>query len=141
VDPDHGVPLLGPHVHEHAVAEDPGVIHQGVEAPEVLHRRLDEMAGGVEVGHVVAVGDRFSPERPDHLHDGIGRSGGTAGPVHGDAQVVHHHPGTQAGALERFGPADAVPGAGDDDDPTFAQPRHRGPTPPPAGRSWPCPGP
>src|SRR5581483_7203257 len=58
MDCDDGVPFLLGHVHEHAVAEDPGVVDHDVEAPEGRYRVLDESARSFEVGDVLAVGNR-----------------------------------------------------------------------------------
>ena len=60
VDGDHRVPLLLGHVHEHAVAEDPGVVDEDVEAPERVDRLLHHLARLREVGDVRAVRDRLA---------------------------------------------------------------------------------
>ncbi len=50
-----GVPLLLGRRHEHAVAEEAGVVDDGIQVPERLQRGLDQAPAAVPVGDVVAV--------------------------------------------------------------------------------------
>ncbi len=76
VDGDDGVPLLLGHVHEHPVAEDPGVVDEDVEAAELVDRLLDHATGAREVGDVLAVRDRLAAGGADLLDDLLGRRRG-----------------------------------------------------------------
>ena len=60
--------VLG-HVHDHPVAEDPGVVDEDVEAAELVDRLLHHAAGAREVGDVVAVRDGLAARGLDLLDD------------------------------------------------------------------------
>ena len=77
-------------------------------------------AGAVEVGHVVAVGDRLAARGPDLVDHLAGGPGAAAGAVELAAEVVHDDPGALAGELEGVGPAEPAARAGDDDDASVA---------------------
>src|SRR5262249_6738487 len=96
VDAHDRVPLLDAAVHEHAVAQDAGVVDDGVEAAEGLERLLHERAGLLEVGDVAAVHDRPAAallDRRDHL-----LRGARVAPLAGGAaaEVVHDDRGALA---------------------------------------------
>ncbi len=64
---DDGVVVRLVHLHDGPVAHDPGIVHHDVDRPEVVHRRPDDAAGGLEVAHRVVVGDRAPTRRLDLL--------------------------------------------------------------------------
>ena len=74
VDGDDGVPVLGRHVEDHAVAEDAGVVDDDVQPSPVVEGQLDELLAGLRLDDVVVVGDRLAAHRLDLLHDLLGGS-------------------------------------------------------------------
>ena len=116
VDRDHGVPLAFGHVHQHAVAEDSGVVDQDVEAAEVVDRLCDHPFRAGEVGHVLVVRGSLAPGGSDLVDDLLrGRCVVTlAGEL--AAEVVDDHRRARGGERERVRAADAAAGAGDDRD-------------------------
>jgi hypothetical protein len=115
---DHGVPFLDRHVDEHAVAQDAGIVHQHVDRPEGVDRRLDEAPRPVVVRDVVAVGDGLAPHGADLVDHFAGRPRRGAAPVHLAAEVVDHDLGALAGVEQGVLTADATARSSDDDDPT-----------------------
>ena len=113
---DHRVPLVLLHVHEHAVAEDPGVVDEDVEAAEALDRRLHHAFGAGEVGDVLAVRDRLAAERLDLADDVVRRPFARALAGERRAEVVDDDLRAGARERERVLAADPAPGAGDDRD-------------------------
>ena len=79
--------------------------------PKVSTAWPDQVAGAVEVGDVVGVGDRLAAHREDLVDDLLGRSGRGALAADAAAQVVDHDLRTLAGEREGLGPTDAAPGA------------------------------
>jgi hypothetical protein len=69
---DHGVPLLLAHVHEHPVAEDPRVVDEDVEPPELFQSLFDQAARYFFVGEVADDGQRASPGAHDRLAGRLG---------------------------------------------------------------------
>ena len=57
------VPLFFGHREEHAVAEDPGVVDEDVQAAERVDRLLHEAGGAVPRADVVGVGGRLAARR------------------------------------------------------------------------------
>ena len=126
VDLDNRIPLFFGHVHEHPVAQDAGVVHDDVEATEVVDRLLDDVAGALPGRDVVTVGDGLAAHRFD-LGDHIVRGTvGVTGTVTGPADVVHHDLGTLAGHHQRVLTADAPAGTGDDHNSSFTHLCHAG---------------
>ncbi len=121
VDPDDGVPLLLGGVHQHPVADEPGVVDQDVETAEGVDRLLHHRRGLLEVGDVGAVGDGLAAERLDLGDDLVRDLGGRALAGARGAEVVDDDLGALAGELERVRAADAPAGAGDDRDASFEQ--------------------
>ena len=113
---DHCVPFGLFHVHEHAVAEDARVVHDDVEAAERVDRVLDEPAGALEVGDVLAVGDRLSVGGLDLCDHLLGRRQVGALARERPAEVVHDHLRAGGGERERVRATDAAARAGDDCD-------------------------
>src|SRR5207248_1791017 len=62
---DDRVPLGLGHVDDHAVAQDPGVVHEHVQVAELVDGLLHQSLRAVPVGHVLAVHDRFAAHRLD----------------------------------------------------------------------------
>src|SRR5262249_27895085 len=71
---DHRVPLFLGHVEDHAVAQDAGAVHQNVELPEGIDRRLDQTLSAFDGGDVVGIGYGLAAGLLDFLHDLLGRS-------------------------------------------------------------------
>ena len=105
---DEQVEVLGRHLVERSAAGDAGVVHDDVDAPELVERVLDDHRGAV-ADDAVAVGDRDAAVGADLLGRVIGRGlvGGDA--VGGDPGVVHQHlapaRGQQAGVRPPEAPA------------------------------------
>ena len=62
---DDDVPLLLRRLQDRAVAQDPGVVHEDVDASELTDRRVDDALGGIELGHAIvghAVDDNLLDE-------------------------------------------------------------------------------
>ena len=68
---DDRVPLVLGEVHEHAVADDPRVVDEDVEATEVCDRLLDHVLRALEVGDVVVVGGRLTTRGLDLVGHGL----------------------------------------------------------------------
>ena len=84
----------------------------------------DDAAGALEVGDVVAVGDRLAARRADLVDHLAGRPGAAAGAVELAAEVVHHDPRALPGELERVGPTEPAPRSGHDHDAPVADAAH-----------------
>ena len=124
VHADHRVPLVLAGREHHAVAEEPGVVHEHVEAAEGVDRGVHEAAGAVPVGDVVGVGDGLAARRDDLVDDQLRRAPVGAGAVARDAEVVHDDARALTCERQRVLAADAARRAGDDDDPAVADPGH-----------------
>ena len=88
VDAHDHVPLVLGEIHQHPVAEDPGVVDQHVEATELLDRLRDQPGGALPVADVVGVGDGHSARAADLRRDRGRRAGIGAGSVGAAAEVV-----------------------------------------------------
>ena len=124
VHADDGIPFLLARGEHHPIAEEPRVVHEHVEATEGVDRGVDEAVGAVPVGDVVGVRDRLTAggdDLVDHLLRGAAVG---AGSVTCHAEVVHDDAGALAGEGQGVLAPDAAGGAGDDDDPSFADARH-----------------
>ena len=93
MDVDDRVPLGLGHVRQHPVAQDAGVVDQDVEVAERVDRRSDHALGTLEVGDVLAVGDRLTAHRRDLVDHLLGRAEVAAGTVDRAAEVVDDHLG------------------------------------------------
>ncbi len=113
VDADDRVELLLGHREDHLVAQDAGVVDDDVEAAEGFDGLVDDVARGLEVGHVVVVGDRVAAAIADDRSDLLGRAlvGALAG--HRTAEVVDHDLGAGGGQLESFASSNSVAGPRD----------------------------
>ena len=115
VHPQHRLPLGLLGVHEHAVAEDAGVVDQHVErrrrcrspAAPSPPPRPSRPRRGADATASPAQGD----DLVDHL---LGRGVGRVAAVLGHAEVVDHDLGALPGELQRMLPADAPAGPGHD---------------------------
>ena len=117
VDVDDDVPLLLGHRHEHAVAEDAGVVDEHVEAPEGVDRGADQRLAAVPVGDVVV--------RRDGLAAGGADLGGR---LLGDvAEVVDDDLGALGGEQQGVLAPEPAAGAGDDRDPAVECPHGAAP--------------
>ena len=114
---DHRVPLGLVHVDEHPVAEDPGVVDEDVELAEPLDRVLDEPTGALEVGDVLAVGDRLARRAPRSRRRRRGQGIASAPSPSSDApRSLTTMLAPSLRERERVLAADPAPGAGDDRD-------------------------
>ncbi len=118
MDPDDIVPFRLRHVHEHAVAQNPGVVDEHVDVTEGVDGALDQALGTREVGDVVGVGDRLAAHSLDLLHDRLGRPGVGSRTVLGAAEVIDHDPGPFVSKEEGVSATDASTCARDHCDPT-----------------------
>ena len=124
VDLQHGVEILGRHVDELLVAQDPGVVHQDIAAPEGIDRGLDDVAGRLELGDAVVVGRGLAAEGLDLLaHDGGGIRVGAA-TIGAAAHVVDDHAGAFLRQRQRDTAPDAPSRTGDDGDLALQQLAH-----------------
>ncbi|MDF9816812.1 hypothetical protein M2266_006125 [Streptomyces sp. SPB162] len=120
MDAQHRVPVVLFEVDEHPVAQEPGVVDEGVEPPERIDRGGDQGGGPCRGGDVVAVGDRFAAQRPNLVDDPLGRPRRAARAVEADPEVVDDDARALAREGEGVGAAEAAPRAGDDGDPPRA---------------------
>jgi hypothetical protein len=118
VDPDHRVPLLLGRVGQHAVAEEPGVVDQDVEATEGVDRRRHQRLGLGPIGHVGPVGHRVAAHGADGVDHLTGRTRRTTGAVDLGAEVVDDDLRPLPCELERMAPTDATTCARHDHDPS-----------------------
>ena len=107
VDPDHQVPLLLGHAEDHAVAHHAGVVDDGVEPSERRDRRSDQALTDRPLADVAGDHDGVAAQRLDLLGDRSGR---------GRVDVVEDHACAGTRQAQRLRLAQAVTGAGDDDD-------------------------
>ena len=118
VHPYDGVPFIDRHVDQHAVAQNAGVVHQHIDAPERVNGRVNQAPGALVVRHIIAVGHRLAAHGP-HLVDHLPRRPvRRTGAVDFGPEVVDHDLGALAGELESVLPSDAPAPSGDDHDPT-----------------------
>ena len=134
-------------------AHDAGVVHQDVDAAELLDRGVDERLRALRRGHVAGVGDRRRRRRRRSRRRP--RRAGPASAPSRPSSAPRSLTTTLAPALgeqARVGPTDAAPGAGDDRDapveavlahgssaPLRPAPGPRTPADRPAcRRPWPC---
>ena len=117
VGAEHPHQLLVRHLSERLVAQDAGVVHHDVEAPELTDGGVDDRRATVGVGDRLVRGDRPSSRGRDLVDHRVGGAGGSAGAVDRAAQVVHDDRRAAPPELERVRPAQPVPGAGHDDHP------------------------
>ena len=110
---DYAVPLGLFHVHEHAVAEDPCVVDEDVEAAEAVDRLLDHPLRAGEVRDVLAVRNRRAAECLDFAHHVMG--GALIRALTGDrgAEVIHDDPRPFRGEAARRGEPLSPSGSGD----------------------------
>ena len=124
MDADDCVPLLGRHVHEHAVAQDARVVDQDVEPAEGLDRGVDEALRALPIGDAVAVRHGLATHRLDLVDDVVRGTSRLPGAVHLAAEVVHDDLCTVRRQHQRVLATDAPAGARDDRDSSLTQPRH-----------------
>ncbi len=130
VDADDEVEVLLAHVEEHPVPQEPGVVHQDVELPEPVDRRLHEAERVVPVGDVAVVGHRFAAGGRDLVHHGVGGAL-LLFSLQGAAVVVDDDAGSEEGELEGLGPSQPAPGPGHDRDLAVHPFEHQLSRPPP----------
>jgi hypothetical protein len=107
-------------------ADDAGVVHHDVDAPEPLGRRVDQGLRPGGRGHVASVAHGGAAGGHDLGGHGGRRPGVLPDAVHRAAQVVHDDARAPLGEEQRVSPADAAPGARHHGDPPVeAVVRHR----------------
>ena len=116
MDVDDRVERLGRDVLERGVAQDAGVVHHDVDAPERVERALHDRGAPLGGGHGVGVAHRFATRVVDLGDDPFGRGRGAAGAVDRAAEVVDDDQRAATRQLERVAPAETTAGAGDDRD-------------------------
>jgi hypothetical protein len=111
---DDRVPLLLGHVHEHPVAQDPGVQDQDVEAAVAVDRALHHLLGRAEVRDVGVARNRLAAAGHDLVDDLLRR--GRVLPFAGEraAEVVDDDTRSARRQFERVLAADPAAGAGHD---------------------------
>ena len=107
---DDGVPLLRRHLDHGSIAQDAGVVHQGIELTEALQRGRNQLVGHLDLADVTLDQHRPATARLDLRDDsGAGRR----------VELVDDDSGTLPSAFQRFPPAQPTAGSGDDDDAVF----------------------
>ena len=96
-------------------------------SPNVVDRALHQPARALEVGDVLAVGDRLAAHRADLVDDLTRGPGARSVAVDLGTEVVHHDLGALVRELECVAAADAAARAGHDDDASVADPHQRSP--------------
>jgi len=109
----HLIPLLLAHVEDHPVAEDAGVVHEDIDAAELIDGGLDDVLAAVHRGDRVVVGDGFVAFRHDLGDDLIGGAVVVARAVRVDASVVDDDLRAFFRHQESDATPDAAAGAGD----------------------------
>ena len=120
VDPCDRVELFLGRRDDHAVAHEPGVVHQHIQAAERINRPGDDPGACFPVRDVVGVRDRGATHRFDLAHHVEGRSFIGPRPVEGTAEVVYDDKSTLPRERERMFAADPPTRSRDNDDATFA---------------------
>ena len=114
------------HLVEGPVPDDGGVGDDRIEPTPRVHGLLGQAGGAGDVGDRRRVGDGLAALGPDLLDDGLGQTGVLAAAERVAAEVVHHHPRSTPGELQRVAPAHATTRTGHDHDVTVeAQRAHR----------------
>ncbi len=100
---DDGVPLLGRHLQHRAVAQDPGVVDQRVQAAQLLQRDADDGLRHIDLRAVPRVQHRPPAAGADLLDNG--GTGGLVDLTHDDictlARQLERLPATQAASRTR----------------------------------------
>ena len=101
---------------DHPVAQDPGVVHQDVETPELVERQLSQLFAALEARDVAVVRDGLAPLGDDLVGHLARRSLVAPGPVGRAPEVVHDHGRSLSRERERLFAADPATGPGDNGD-------------------------
>ncbi len=121
MDGDHRPPFVVFHLGERLVAEDARIVHEDVEATEVLERGLHDPLGAFGVGYGVGV-RHGRPARLADLRDhGLRHRGAAAAAVPRDADVVDHELRPFGRQGQGMSPAQPSAGSGDDRDFSFEE--------------------
>ncbi len=113
------VPLVLGHVHDDAVAQDAGVVHQHVQVTERVDGLLDEATGAVPVGDVLAVDDGLAAHGADVVDGLLGGGGVGTATLLVAAEIVDHDLGALAREQQRVLAPEPATRAGDDGDATL----------------------
>src|SRR5690606_1374898 len=108
VDVDHALPFLHGHLEERRLGHDAGVVHEGIDPPEMLHHRPHHPGDLVGVADVGLERRRLPPQ----AQDGCDRALRSFPVLH----VADGHVGARPGASHGDGGADAAAGAGHEHD-------------------------
>ena len=124
VDVDDGVPLALLHVDEHAIAQDPRVVDEHIEASIGVDRLADHPACGFEVAHVRTVRHRLTPLVANLGDDGISGAHVLPHAIACAAEIVDHDLGAVLGEHQRVFAPNAATRSGDNDNSIFAEGAH-----------------
>ena len=113
VHPDYVVPFLFGHVEDHAVAQDPGDVHQDIELAEFLDRLVDEAFAAFDAGDIHVIGNRVAARGFDFLDHVVGGRLRFLLPRDRDAKIVDYHCASLRGECPRDAAADTAATAGD----------------------------
>src|SRR5581483_3507574 len=119
VDRHDRVPEFGCHLGEALVPDDPGVVHDNVDATEGVESRLHDGGGAIVGADGVGVRDGFAAGGDDFVDHLLGWSSRSAVPVHRSAEVVDDDFGAAGREEQRVLAAEAAAGAGDHGDSAF----------------------
>ena len=122
VHADDRVPVVLGHLVEDDVTQDPRVVDDPVEAPEIADRLRDHALGGGEVRDRVEVGHRLAAGVPDPGHHFQGGHPVAAFALFGSTEVVHDHLRAVPRGEQRDVAPDPPARAGDQDDLAFEHP-------------------
>jgi hypothetical protein len=121
---DDRVPFFLRSTDDHAIAGEPGVVHEYVEPPEGLDGGADETARSFPISDVVSVGDGFTTSRTYRCDDFVRRALRLSASIRGNAEIVDDDFRALASELQGVGATNAATRAGDDDHPSFADAAH-----------------
>ena len=110
----HRVEIGRCHAVEDRIAQDPRVVDHRVDPAKRCQRAVDNRRCRLRLGDAGGVGHRLAPSLANFVDHRLGRRGIAAFALERSADVVDHHRGTVCGQVQRRGPPDPAPGAGDD---------------------------
>jgi hypothetical protein len=101
---EHGVDRLRGGVDDRGVAQDAGVVHDDVDAIELVQAGLHHRLGAFGAGDAVVVRDGDASGGSDLVDDGRGARGRGAAAVHRGPEIVDHDGGAARREEQRVGP-------------------------------------
>src|SRR5260370_9352749 len=73
---DHRIPLFVGHILNHRVPRVACIVHNDIDAPETVERRLDQLGGKCGVGHIATYHNRLAASSANSGSGLLGRNGG-----------------------------------------------------------------